>query len=1284
MPAEEPVFGRFRAIEPVAPGTSIVEPLDRPGFRLVLETASAESGGVDPAQRASLATIRHPNLSVVQEAGFDSATGGAWIAREHVSGAELRATVEREGPACLPDLAAEALRALGLFHDLGLVHGAIVPSRLVVSATGGPVTRLVLGGPGSGAVDLARDPRTIAFVAPEALDGPAADRRADLYALGAVLFHALHGKLHVRVADDLTRAAKSIREGRRSRPQAPAGAPQAFADWIDGLLDVDPAGRPASTAEAIARLAEAVGREIPLETVAGRVARIASGRPPGRDRECEDVWRLIERVDGPRLILCAGAGGSGLERVVRWVEARARAAGWTVLGSGAIPRERDDPGATWGLAHARSTLLSLDDASDVDDAVRLARSARAAADGPARILAVVGPERLGNAAWPDVRVVRLRPLDREIVRALVARAGAVDRPTDGRIGRLLERARGRYDAAASLAAGGAAGAGDARKIDPAIARERAAAHLERGQPTRAASELRHALLAIPRRDPLRAELRMEHGAAMRRAGRLAAAARAFGGAACSTQDLRIRAAARAERERARDALGSVSLDSHDSAHLEDTLARARRTGDRRLEACVRAHRAARRLSEGRLDSALGEAEAVDDFARAADDPRLRAAAACVRARVLALAGRSIEATATIDATLEDLREPDVAAELRQLATEIRFADVEDGASTERGATSAPTPLREKLVEACSALRCEERAAAERLARAAAAIADSLDAPGEAAEAWAIVCRACSAEPDRADAARRSGLERLAEAAARIADPELRRGFADHPRFSGLHEIPVVAATADRRLVALYEMIRRVNAETDPDVLLPAILDMALAVVRAERGLILLLADDGSVRIRVARNLERETLADAETFSRGAVAEAAGGRSLLAFDALGDERFADLRSVSLYGIRSLMCVPLRSRGSLVGTVYVDHRGERGRFDADDLRFLEAFADHAALALVNARDRTSLVEENRELRAAATDREGLAALVGDSEPMRSVLDRVRVVAGSDLPVLITGESGTGKELVARAIHFHGARRNEPFVSENCAALPETLLESELFGHVRGAFTGADRDRAGLFEQADGGTLLLDEVGDMSPRMQAQLLRVLETGEVRRVGSEKTRRVDVRVLAATHRDLERSTRAGTFRSDLLYRLQVLAVHLPPLRDRPGDVRRLVSYFLDRMARERGRAAPQILPGALDRLERHGWPGNVRELSNVLSRVVVLAGDGPIGADALDRDPALRAARSPTPIVGDGPEPLEESERRLIAEALRAAGGNRSHAARLLGISRATMYRRLRELDL
>jgi DNA-binding NtrC family response regulator len=322
---------------------------------------------------------------------------------------------------------------------------------------------------------------------------------------------------------------------------------------------------------------------------------------------------------------------------------------------------------------------------------------------------------------------------------------------------------------------------------------------------------------------------------------------------------------------------------------------------------------------------------------------------------------------------------------------------------------------------------------------------------------------------------------------------------------------------------------------------------------------------------------------------------------------------------------------------------------------------------------------LERENRQLAAAAEARTSFANLVGRSPGMRAVFSLIEKVAATDLPVLIRGESGTGKELVARAIHVHGPRRRRPFLGENCAAIPETLLETELFGHARGAFTGAERARAGLFEQADGGTLFLDEVGDMSPGMQVRLLRAVEEGTIRRVGDEKPIPTNVRIITATHRDLQSEIKAGRFRHDLLYRLQVLTIEIPPLRERPGDVALLASHVLERIAAERGRTPWVVDDDAMASFERYPWPGNVRELQNTLQRLSLLAGDRAISVALIESDPVLRRTLLAADDNRQGTFSLKSGEKEQLHRAIKAAGGNHRKAAGLLGISRATLYRKL-----
>jgi DNA-binding NtrC family response regulator len=298
-----------------------------------------------------------------------------------------------------------------------------------------------------------------------------------------------------------------------------------------------------------------------------------------------------------------------------------------------------------------------------------------------------------------------------------------------------------------------------------------------------------------------------------------------------------------------------------------------------------------------------------------------------------------------------------------------------------------------------------------------------------------------------------------------------------------------------------------------------------------------------------------------------------------------------------------------------------------------------------------------------------------LIGRSGGMLAVYKQIALACASDAPVLVTGETGTGKELVARAIHRHGPRSSRPFVPVNCGALPEGLLESELFGHVRGAFTGAVADKRGLFEEARGGTLFLDEIGEMSPALQVRLLRTLESGEVRPVGSPRATSVDVRVIAATHRDLERAAKEGSFRQDLFYRLHVFAIRIPPLRERREDIPLLAAHFLAALSAQ-GRGTASATSAAVAALAAHDWPGNVRELENTLERLAVESRGGAI--DVADLPPQFRERPEPleAPLFAGLPT-LEEMEKRYLRHVLAAVKGNRSRAAEALGIDRRTLYR-------
>lgn len=327
-----------------------------------------------------------------------------------------------------------------------------------------------------------------------------------------------------------------------------------------------------------------------------------------------------------------------------------------------------------------------------------------------------------------------------------------------------------------------------------------------------------------------------------------------------------------------------------------------------------------------------------------------------------------------------------------------------------------------------------------------------------------------------------------------------------------------------------------------------------------------------------------------------------------------------------------------------------------------------------------ERRRLLEENRTLKREGRAR--MREIVGRSPAMLDVYKLVARVAASMSTVLVVGESGTGKELVARAIHSHSPRAQGPFVAVNCTALTESLLESELFGHARGAFTGAVASKRGLFEEAQGGTLFLDEIGDINGKMQAQLLRVLQEGEIRRVGGSEPIRVDVRVVAATNRDLEDEVQKGRFREDLYFRINVVTIRLPPLRERPEDIPLLVDHFLSKYAQREGRPESGITDDAMELLRRHEWSGNVRELENVVERALALSKSGIILPSDLPAEIHARESRpaglSGGSLVEDRPT-LAELEQRYINLVLQQEGGNKKRAAEILGIDRRTLYRTL-----
>jgi len=502
-----------------------------------------------------------------------------------------------------------------------------------------------------------------------------------------------------------------------------------------------------------------------------------------------------------------------------------------------------------------------------------------------------------------------------------------------------------------------------------------------------------------------------------------------------------------------------------------------------------------------------------------------------------------------------------------------------------------------------------------------------------------------------------------------------------------------------RTARLLRMYRRFAREERLEALLEQVADAVMDLTQAERGAVVVRRPDGH-RFEVTRELSGGSACE---FSRSVIERVLeAGEPVMSTDASEDERFDGARSITHLHLRSVLSVPLRFRGQILGAVYVDHRLRRGNFDDADLVVVEEFADLAAMAVAHAqalsdvraqaeklerqgRELAELLEAREvevaelreEVRTAAPAAKVYRGLVGASGAMQRVFRLIDRLGDASVPVVVYGESGTGKELVARAIHDAGNRRSGPFVAENCGAIPETLLESVLFGHAKGAFTGAQQAKVGLFEAANRGTIFLDEVGEMSPGMQTKLLRVLQEGEVRRVGETAARSVDVRVIAASNRDLEAMVQKGSFRQDLYYRIHVVKVELPPLRQRTEDIPALVEHMLAR----HGGVKLEVSIEARRALAGYHWPGNVRELENEVQRWVALCERK---VDRGDLSPAMSG-------VSPGVDPddlrirprVEHLERELIERALSRTAGNQTRAADLLGLSRFGLQKKLRRLS-
>jgi Nif-specific regulatory protein len=531
----------------------------------------------------------------------------------------------------------------------------------------------------------------------------------------------------------------------------------------------------------------------------------------------------------------------------------------------------------------------------------------------------------------------------------------------------------------------------------------------------------------------------------------------------------------------------------------------------------------------------------------------------------------------------------------------------------------------------------------------------------------------------------------------------------------LFRIKPAGRAPDSNVVGLYEIVKIINSSLNLSDVLNRVLDLAIRRLRAERGMIMLLDPiTSALRTRVVRNINDQE-GGSKRSPQSIVKEVIqSGQSIMSADARADARFTESESVIAENILSILCVPLIIKERIAGSIYVDHRQARHLFSQKDLNFLEAFADQAAIAIENARlyeeleeARTRLSLENESLRREVLVEKHLDSIVGQSEAVAKIQFAVRKASASNSTVLLRGESGTGKGLIARIIHNMGPRRNGPFINFNCAAMPETLAESELFGHEKGAFTGADRRKLGRFELANGGTIFLDEVGKMTLATQAKLLRVVEDKEFERVGGTQTIKSDVKIIAATNLDMEKAIEENVFREDLYYRLNIIPLFLPPLRERKDDIPLLAEHFMKKICKDLGIETRRLEPGVLDLFTRYNWPGNVRELEATLHRAIVMSNGETITradfyglvADGLPAIAAAGPAPMPNSLVHGSltgslakieitsdvyDEVLSTVDRQLIERALETSGGRIREAARRLGLARNTLKSKMQKYNI
>ena len=491
------------------------------------------------------------------------------------------------------------------------------------------------------------------------------------------------------------------------------------------------------------------------------------------------------------------------------------------------------------------------------------------------------------------------------------------------------------------------------------------------------------------------------------------------------------------------------------------------------------------------------------------------------------------------------------------------------------------------------------------------------------------------------------------------------------------EPPGGASLDPAALAKLVAFSQKLLTRYELDPLLDTMMDQVIELTRADKGF-LILFENGEPHIKVARNVKHENIDDAiSRISDSIVANVLKTRKpLIVSDALKDPQYSSSESVVNLKLLSVMCAPLTEKGEVFGLIYVGNDSIANLFEPKSLDLLTIWAAQASLVLRNALLVNELRMDNAELRKQL-EVERYGEIIGACSSMKEVYRKIDKVATTDISVLITGETGTGKELIARELHKRSPRAKGPFITINCGAIPENLLESELFGHVRGAFTGAVATRQGKFQAANNGSLFLDEIGEMPLQLQVKILRALQERQVNKVGDSRSESVDIRVIAATNKNLEEEIKRNAFREDLYYRLNVVTLKLPPLRDRGEDILVMAKFFLGKYARELNAKARGFSPGAVVAMKKYAWPGNVRELENRIKKAVVLADKALVTGEDMD----LRPENLEPPL--SLAEALEHFRKSYINDVLERNNGNRTKTAKDLGVDPRTIFRHLEKLE-